>query len=265
MQKKHTNTNKIKLMIALGASFTLAITSVQAALFQDDFESWTIDSEPGVDWTVKGEDVTITSDQSVIGETGDSQGVRLQDNDSTPAWPKLNQDFTDQTGDLYAQFDYKRTAAYTANSAFRFRSSNQTGDGPSIYMTGGSGQPAYHDGSGFQNLDADLDADSWYRFTIATADVTATNPTFDLRIQSLADKSRDVTFADLDFPDSPTELSLAEFYWNNSGTSSSYYIDNVLVSNDSNDLNYSVIPEPSTLALLGLISALGFAGRRRSS
>ncbi len=85
-----------------------------------------------------------------------------------------------------------------------------------------------------------------------------------MRVQSLESTDLDVTSTDLLFQISRTSFDGIAFSYNVGPTSLSgvYHLDNVLVTTDAADLNFAVIPEPSSTALLGL-GGLALMLRRR--
>ena len=231
---------------AISALALLASLSQAAVIFQDDFESDALDSSPA-GWSINNSPTTFlvkTEAQSPIGDLGDDRGMRL-DNDPGATFENMQRGFAAQTGTFYLQFDY-----YAFNLAelhnLQIGDDSVAGSNRGINLT--------------MSTASGVAVDSWYRFTL-TINVAADD--YDLRLQSLDDTSLDTTTTGIGFQNAQAELDIIRFWFNTSNQGAGdFALDNILTTDDSNDLNFTVIPEPSSLAL-SLIGLLGLWKRRR--
>ena len=241
------HTTSLLAATALCAAMTAGAAHA-GVIFPDDFESNTIGSAPA-GWTLHASPTTFTVEsdsQSPIGNVGDDQGMHL-DNDPNVTFERMEHSFTAQTGTFYLQFDYRGFNAAELHNV-------QLGDGSFTNGTPGRGP-----GLTMSNWPG-VTVNTWYRFTL-TVDVAA--DTYDLRLQSLADASLDTTTTGIAFNNAQAEIDSIRF-WFNTGQNGSgeYALDNILISDDAGDLNFTVIPEPAALPA-GLLLATIAAGRRR--
>jgi hypothetical protein len=242
-----------RTLILTSLSFSLLAGAAHAAvLITDDFESDTLGGAPS-GWTLGNSPTTFTvvsDSQSPIGDPGDNRGMRL-DNDPNVTFENMERGFTAQTGTFYVQFDYNGFAGLGQNHNLQMGDGDVTNPNRGINLT--------------MSTTSGVVVDTWYRFTV-TIDLAADD--YDLRLQSLADNSVDTTTTGIAFQAAQTELDIVRFWFNtgSAGGLGDYALDNILVTTDSNDLNFTVIPEPSAFAL-GMIGTLtlGLLRRRRSS
>lgn len=229
-------------------SLALLAGSAQAAvLIQDDFESNTNGTAP-TGWTLNASPTTFlvsTAYQSPIGQVGDNKGMHL-DNDPDVTFEDMNRSFTAQTGTFYLQFDYY---AEDKNELHNVQIGDggfaTPGRGPNITMSTATG----------------VVVDTWYRFT---ATINVATDTYDVRLQSLESTTVDTTTTNIAFNNAQTKLDRIKFWFNtgNEVGNGEYAIDNVLVTDNSADLNFAVIPEPSSFTM-GLLGLLGLWKRQR--
>ena len=240
--------------------------AARADIITANFELGTLGSPP-VSWTVDGSTVVVSDDQSPIGAPAHDQGLRFTDSTATSQQPAISRTFTDiTTNTLYIQFDYRYEAGVN-NAGLQVRDGATTG--VNIHMTSaGSNYIGANQGSGFANFtDTTLTADEWYRFTLTLQPANSVTDSYSLRVQSIVGAAIDVTYSGLLFQNQLAAFDTVRFHFNNaiSDGTSTYSLDNILVTTDSSELNFSVIvPEPGTvsLVLLGLV-LVARIGRRR--
>ena len=242
--------NHTRRVIAPLALALLAGSAQATELIRDNFEANTVGSAP-VSWTLNNSPATFTvatAAQSPIGGVGDNKGMRL-DNDDSVTFESMNRTFTAQTGTFYLQFDYYGVAGM--NNAHNL----QIGNG------GFGGNPNKTGINLTMSATSGVAEDTWYRFTLAM-DVAA--DTYDLRVQTLETPFWDTTTTGVAFQNAQAQLDSLRFWFNtgNQTGAGDYYLDNILVTTNAADLNYTVIPEPSS-TLSGLLLLLGLWKRQR--
>lgn len=250
---------QIDVRRSLIATLTLGLFagSTQAALIADDFESDTVGSAPA-GWTIlpvgppAPDTFTVQSSaQSPIGAAGDNKGMRLL-NDHDVQYERMNRNFTAQTGTFYVQFDYLGVNLADLHN-LQIGDNNNYGistPGRGVHLT--------------MSTTSGVAVDTWYRFTLT---INVATDTYDWRVQTLESTSVDSTTTGVGFTQPQGDLDSIRFWFNtgNFAGAGDYYLDNILVTDDPNDLNFAVIPEPSSLALtaLGISGSLTWRRRRR--
>ncbi len=254
-----------------------------AVIFSSNFEGGT----PFSQWTVNDTDNEVGGDSTITAVSGaqspgsaGTAGARIDrvGNTSLPAPAGLSLDNTNLNGaaggvttaTTYFQFDAK-FAANTLNPSILINNTTSLLAADTailLHLRDANGVIQNREGASgindFVNVGSPVIADdTWYRYTL-TIDLTA--DTYALRLQTIASESVDETYTGLLFRNAQTNLDRARFAMNtglDNGNEGTFDLDNVIFTDNVNDLNFSQIPEPK-MAMLGLLGACVALRRRRA-
>lgn len=206
--------------------------------------------------------------------TTETKGVVLN-NTSTSTSPQFGADISnyDASATQYVQFDFK-AFNISHNAAIQFRAgTGGTGtQGALLHLFSASGSTQNREGASgantFVNLTGlgagTLSEDVWYRYTLTLNPINTGSDTYDVRVQTIESTDLDVTNTGLAFRNNIADIN-SFYFFSNTGpgnTGDNYAVDNVRVVGSAGELNFDVIPEPSSLALLAA-GGLLVARRRR--
>lgn len=206
-----------------------------------------------------------------ITPTTETKGVVLN-NSSASNSPRFGADITDydETVTQYIQFDFKATAIpHNASIEIREGANNTGTQGILIGLLANSGNITNRESGGFVNAfgsPVNLSLDTWYRYTITINPINGGADTYDLRVQSIESTAFDQTATGLIFRNNIGDINSFNIFANvgSSSTGDVFAVDNVRVVNNAGSLNFDVIPEPNSLALLSLGGLMMIKRRRRN-
>ncbi|MBT3202354.1 MAG: hypothetical protein HN350_20835, partial [Phycisphaerales bacterium] len=243
--------------LALVAAVLLATAGSASAVpvIDEDFESYTgTPGTQGAPWHYTVDGVTISGDQSPIGDSGDDQGVNMSDVGTVAGGdaannPYLVNVFDDITADpIYIQFDFVYDTDVQKPA---FRVEGNTFDGTNIahnlginMMLAKNNHPWYKGDAATTLSDTTMTPGDWYRYTLTIDAADSAVDSWGLRVQSLDSTTIDDTYSGLTFQNQLTSFDAIKFYYNSvkDATDPDYAIDNVLVTTDEGDLNFDVLP-----------------------
>ena len=234
---------KIKLVLAGCIGF--AVCMAQGALVTDNFETYADGSDLGGQGSWTAGDAVVTSGQESPFDSGGSQSAHINTTST------CSSNFTAEQNELTVTFDL-RLDNYNANPGLSLISSGGT---QAVYfrfaLYTGSAMRIYNAGSGWTDVTTEnVAVDTWYRIQLVNDIV---NDNTDVSVWKW-DGSSAVSIGngttDFSFRNAVSDIDEVRFEDQGGGVST-YYIDDV-----------SVIPEPATLGLVGLIS-LGLLATRR--
>lgn len=251
--------------IALGAAVAVGIGSIAgtaqgAFTLVDDFDGIAVGS-------VNGENGWTASDNSidVVADGFDGNGLQ-NGNNSTWAAKTIPTIATGTTGTLFFQFNASNLAS---GQSFGLADSNLDGTifnsyRPQLALTG-SGPFTARDGGDSLEIDSvSLQPDTWYSVWMVVNNDTKTWEAY-IQGGAIASQTKIASEGEnvFNFRDSEqTAADLVNFvYARGNGTGDSVIIDNIMVDTTGENLS-NPIPEPSVLAMSGLLS-VGLLARRR--
>lgn len=256
------------LMAAMIMPAVALPASAAMTLVNDDFESpaHTAGNPPAaingfsVSTTTATQTVlVVNTEQSVFGDAGDSQAVRIDDNDNTAGVfsPVLkNTTALPTTRGLIIQFDYKLNTL-AQNPSFLLFGSEGVGVQFGLVYPDATHEIFYTDGTNTRiHLDTAVQ-NQWYRATLSINPLGSAIDSWSLRLQRHDGSSvvSDQTFNNLDFRNDISNFTEMRWVFNTGPSQGGdLVVDNVLIQ---------VIPTPAALpagiALLG-----GMLMRRRA-
>lgn len=179
-------------------------------------------------WRVTGETVASTVPFG-LERRADYLGVTLKD--GTGYVTGIERPLSISAGaPLFIQFDYFHTDS-ALNSGLQLSNGSQRGI--NLHMAGASGAPALNEAGSWTTLNAVLQPDTWYRFTLLIHPLVSAIHTFDLQVQSLDPAvSLHKVFPSLRFQTEVESLNTLKFHFNlPAGTDGGeYHLGNLVVS-----------------------------------
>ena len=261
-QRTNARIGRSALMMLALAMIAGPIAAAPITVVDDDFESptYTAGNSPagtsGFTVAATSADQTVLvvdNEQSSFGEIGDTQAVRLDDNDnsSTLFSQRLENDTPLPTNkDLIIQFDYKLNSL-SQNPTFALLGPEGTGIGFGLAYPDATHEIYYADGSNTRiHLDTAVQ-NQWYRATLHVNRLDSAIDSWDLRLQRHDGSSvvSDQTFTDLDFRLDITEFTRLRWVFNTVPSQhGDLVVDNMLIQ---------IVPTPAALpaglAMLGML------------
>lgn len=206
--------------------------------------------------------------------TTNTKGILLTNASATDA-PRTGAEMDDflTNTTYYIQFDYKVIEG-GSNAGIQIRETNNGSGAPGLNVHFGSnGFVQVNQGSGFNGTDEfgmAVVLGDWYRMTLTVDPLNQTEDSFDMRLQSLdADGVYlDQTVTGLGFQNDQADMESFIFHFNAGASlaTGQFAVDNVRFTSDADDLVFDTltpVPEPGSLALLGLGGLLMIQRRRR--
>jgi hypothetical protein len=237
---------------------------VGASVITDNFESYTVGTSPvGQNgWSanngVAGHDSLIVSTNGLGG--GSTKALRMTDTLSNATSWYLRSSFANQSS-FQITYDVQLKNLLLAPTLRLNGVSNATAVTTGLQLAMDSGPSykfSYTDGTWKTiaitgDADGRLDVDAWYTIQLSSANLTGDKSvdTWSLVVKN-ASGTTVVNQTGLGFKSGMTAVSSADFYFNGSTSGGDMLID-----------NYTVIPEPATVGMLGLGALLTLALRRR--